>query len=130
MMTARSLFLAFALALTLSVPRPAAANDGGTSTGGSSSSDSSCNVLSQTESGDTCGECMTGAKCTDQLGKDYNYVCTQSSTVEIWCNGPARTQYPGQGCSLSASGAAGAPILALAVASAIAVFGRRARRRS
>jgi MYXO-CTERM domain-containing protein len=127
MMTARSLFFAFAL--TLSVPGVAAADDGGTSTGGSSS-DGSCNVLSQMESGDTCGACMTsGGKCTDQLGKDYNYVCTQSSTVEIWCNGPARTQYPGQGCSVSASGAAGAPILALAIAGAIAAFGRRSRRR-
>jgi hypothetical protein len=134
-MTLRSTVV-LAIAVVLSVPCAALAGDGGTAGspaagGGSSTNDPNCNVLSQTMAGETCQECMTspGVKCGDQLGKDFNYACTQSSTVQIWCNGPARTQYLSQGCSVGAPSDAAAPIAAFALVAAIgAALERRARR--
>jgi hypothetical protein len=127
-----------ALVLALAVPSVALADvpspDGGGGTGGSSgtTSNPNCTIATQARGGTTCAECTNSGldtNCQGQLGNDYNYVCTQSATVQIWCNGPARDSTPDpSGCALGAAPASsGAAIAALA---ALAVLARRRRTRA
>jgi hypothetical protein len=133
----RRLAAPFALALALAAPSAFAdvpPADGGTGTGGGSSTNNpNCTVSQESVSGTTCQECVisgTDTGCQDELGNDYNFVCTQSSTVEIWCNGPPRTAFGDpSGCALRApSGSSGAAHAGLALA--LAAIARRRRTRA
>jgi MYXO-CTERM domain-containing protein len=126
-----------ALVLALAVPSVALADvpspDGG-GTGGSSSAtpDPSCNLATQARGGTTCAECTNSGgdtNCQGQLGADYSYVCKQSATVEIWCNGPSRdSTVDPSGCAVgTAPASSGAALAALA---ALAVLARRRRTRA
>jgi hypothetical protein len=63
---------------------------GGSTGTGTTTNNPECTVAAQSIAGSTCQECNpTGSACSD-LGSDYNFACNASSTVAIWCNGPAR----------------------------------------
>jgi hypothetical protein len=105
--------------------------DGGTT-------DPSCTVAAQSIAGSTCGECVisgSDTSCQLELGADFNFVCDQSATVQVWCNGPARTATQNPSCAVpahvasGASGAAGGVGAILAVVG-IAVASLRRRRRT
>lgn len=133
----RSLVLLSIVATTLSLARPARAGTGGSTSSapgvGGSTGDPSCTAAYQSTAGTTCQACATSA-CSS-LGSDYSFACQSSSTEQVWCNGPARTQpsdqnvacavsAPGDPASGVASGIAAGSALALAIA-----LGARRRRR-
>ena len=122
-----------AFALALSIPALALADvppaDGGV--------DTECTVAAQSVAGSTCAECaITGADtaCQVELGSDYNFACQYSATVQIWCNGPARTATPSAGCALPGSaladGRAGCGgVATLTALLGVAAWSMRRRRR-
>jgi MYXO-CTERM domain-containing protein len=125
-------FLLPALALA-DVP----ASDGGTTStstgegGGAAANNPSCNVSTQSINGTSCAECEIESEdtnCAVELGADYNYVCTQSEKVQIWCNGPNRRALNEPSCAL---GGAPLPASAAGLAGLIGLvalgFGRRRR---
>jgi hypothetical protein len=90
--------------------------------------DPDCTVDSQAVAGESCATCSTagGTSCQTELGGDYNFVCQQSTNVQIWCNGPDRTQTLTSSCALGTGAAA--PFGGVAVvAAALALWSRRRR---
>jgi hypothetical protein len=116
---------AFAFVLTLAPSALAA--DGGID-------DPDCTVASQTRSGTTCAECSVDSAsppCDQQVDPDFSFACSRTDTVQVWCNGPARTVTPDPGtCALGAPGAAGAPWGGLGALVALAALALGARRRA
>jgi hypothetical protein len=106
------------------------ADGGGTGGGtGGATTNPGCTITAQSVSGSTCQECLisdSDTSCQDELGADYNYVCTYSATEQIWCNGPDRNAMLSPGCALAASPANGA----LAGLTALALAALALRRRS
>jgi hypothetical protein len=133
LLTSPAFALAFLLpALALADVPPA---DGGTSTstgtgGGAAAYDPSCNVDTQSVNGTTCAACnitSDDTSCSVETGPDYNYVCTQSAKVQIWCNGPNRLSANEPSCALrGAPMPAGAASLAALIG--LAALGLRRRR--
>ena len=134
-----------AFALAFLVPALALADvppaDGGTTTTGSTTTagtggepaatDPSCNVSTQSINGTTCAECKLetdDTNCAVEVGADYNYVCSQSDKVQIWCNGPSRLTLNEPSCALR-----GAPLpastMGLAAVIGLAALGLRRRKR-
>jgi hypothetical protein len=110
------------LALALSLPAVALADVPPADGGAAVTSD--CTAALQARAGSSCAECMvTGSNtsCQVELGHDYNFVCNQSPTVQIWCNGPDRLMTDNAACALGGSpvpvrpaGAAVAALLGIA----------------
>jgi hypothetical protein len=107
-----------AFALLLSLPALALADvppaDGGPGV------NLDCTTVLQATAGTSCSECVvtsSDTSCQVELGRDYNFVCNYSPTVEIWCNGPDRLKTDSSACALGASplpaSAAGAIVAAL-----------------
>ncbi len=120
----RSAAAALAISLAISLPGVALADvppaaDGGTV-------DPSCTVAAQSVAGETCQECQpSNGSCQEELGGDYLYACTYSSTVQVWCIGPARTDPQSPGCTLGAAPARGGALAMLVGAAALALARRR-----
>jgi hypothetical protein len=139
LLTSSAFALAFLVpALALADVPPA---DGGTTTtgsttttgegGGAAAADPSCTVDTQSINGTHCAACeleSDDTNCAVEVGSDYNYVCSQSAKVQIWCNGPNRLSANEPSCALR-----GAPLPAstagLAAVIGLAALGLRRRKR-
>ena len=123
---------AAALALALSLPALALADVPPADAGGGGVNPD-CTAVLQSIAGSTCTECVisgSDTSCQVELGKDYNLVCQYSAKVQIWCNGPERTQLQSRACALGGSPApAGPGGAALAGLLGIAAWVVRRRRR-
>ncbi len=111
------------------VPNPSSSSSGSTTGGtGGSKYAADCNVAAQSIAGTTCETCTTNC---GSLGSDYNFVCDQSASTQVWCNGPARDVPSDQnvaGCSVSVpNGPLSGAALAGAVAAITGLFLRRRR---
>ncbi len=94
--------------------------------------DLDCTVAAQSVAGTTCAECVVTSSdtaCQTQLGQDYNYACSYSSTEQIWCDGPPRTATPSVSCALQGSptGKAGGGVALTALLALTAWAARRRR---
>jgi hypothetical protein len=129
----------FAPSVRADVPNPSSSSgtttttsSGSTSTGagGSSTNNPNCTIDVEQQDGRTCQTCNPSSTC-GSLSSDYSMVCQQSSTVQIWCNGPNENVAPDQnttGCSVAAPGTWTGAAAAGALAIAAAMFLRRSRR--
>jgi hypothetical protein len=100
-----------------------------TTGGGGSKNDPTCTIAQEMVAGTTCKECDPSSSC-NTVGSDYNMVCQQSPTVQVWCNGPNRNAPSDQNvaCAVAVPGGPwpGAVIAgALAFAAALVLRRRR-----
>ena len=137
----RRLSASFAFAFTFVLPALALADvppaDGGA--GGSSTVTAAdgggvnpaCTLDNQGAPGNMCAVCVvtsSDTNCALELGGDYVFACQQSSTKQVWCNGPSGTSSPAAGCTLGGAPAPAGPGGAvLAAALGLAVWSVRRR---
>ena len=121
----RSLVLLSIVAAVFSVA-PSASADVPPADGGDNQD---CTIPEEMVDGTTCAMC-SGSACNN-LGNTYNYVCSYSSTEQIWCNGPIRDLPQDQSvasCAVAVPGGAWSGVAACAIAAAAALAMRRRRR--
>ncbi len=70
----------------------------GSSTNGTGGSDPNCQVDVYDTTGVTCQTCNPNSTCAS-LDSSFNLACTQSKTVQVWCNGPDQSSPSDQGAS-------------------------------
>ena len=103
-------------------------------TGGSASQyNPDCTIPVQAVAGTTCVSCGSGTTTAcSSLSSDYNFVCNQSATSAIWCNGADRTIPADKdlttGCAVSVPGNVWGGGAAGLLAAAAALMVRRRRR--
>jgi hypothetical protein len=90
----RSLVLLSIVTAVFSLTPPVHAQASSSGTGGSTSASgtgggANCNVAQESIAGSTCAAVTCDPSCSG-VPSGYNYVCTTSSTVQVWCNGPVR----------------------------------------
>jgi MYXO-CTERM domain-containing protein len=113
----------FSASALADVPNPSSSSSSGSTTTsgtGGSKYAADCSVAGQSQSGTTCATC-TGGACSS-LGGDFNFVCNESATVQVWCNGPIRNVPSDQnvaGCSVSV---ANSPLSGAAAACGLAAL--------
>ncbi len=86
--------------------------------------DPDCTVAAEEIAGTTCQACDPTTSACTSLGSDYNFVCQNSATVAVWCNGPARTTPSDQNaaCAVAVPGGAWSGMAAVGALAAAAVL--------